>query len=189
MGGGDSGQDQDPTADQIVQQQVNAKLWNYFKTDYEPMVQKYIGRSTDPAIVKEESSQVAGLSNAETMKALDPTKLSSNVVENMKTGNRISDIGTTSQIKGQGLSRSRQISNLQNVVNIGRGQATTAQAGFGDIAAQSVQEAIASKEIQQQEQSAIENAYASAAGAGIGAAVSLNKSGRKVAGPAAPYYS
>jgi hypothetical protein len=76
----------------------------------------------------------------------------------------LSEVGTGVKVQGQGGARSRVLSDLQNVIDIGRGKAVTAQAGLGDIAGESVREEIASRSLQEQEQAAIGDAWGSVAG-------------------------
>ena len=172
MGGGDSGSSSSnevtPTADMVAQQSVNAQLWNYYQTDYKPIVDKYIAKTTDPSVTKEEANQMAGKINAEAIKNIKPGDVSSNPVANENKLNRVGKTETGMQMQGQGAVRSRKLSELQNIVDIGQGQTTTAAADLNQLAGQSVESEISNVEIQQEEQGAIENAYGSMAGAVAG---------------------
>ena len=169
MGGGDSGssdnQQVTQTAAQVQQQRTNAELWNYYQTDYKPIVDKYIAKTMDSTIRSEEAGKVAGQINAEVMKNVNPAAVTGNAVKNAKTLNSVASMGTGTQVQGQGGERSKQIASTQNIVDIGRGEATTVGAGESELAAQSLQAEISNLEIQQQEQAAIENSYGSVAGA------------------------
>jgi hypothetical protein len=166
MGGGGGGSSEVvPTADQIAQEQINAKLWNYYVSDYKPVVDKYINRTTDPEIKSEEERKIAGQINAEAVKNIKPDDVSSNPIANEKRLNILTKTETGAQMQGQGAIRSRKLNEYQNVVDIGQGQATTAGAGIGELAGQSLQSEISNLEIQDQAQSAIEDSYGSLAGA------------------------
>jgi hypothetical protein len=154
-----------PTKDMIAQQQINAKLWNYYQTNYKPLIEQYTKRVTDPTTQAEEKRKVAGQIDAEAMKNIDPSKMSANPVQNTRALARLAGAETGMQVQGQGGVRSRQIGEEQNLINIGRGQATTAEAGLGELASQSVTSEISNLELQQQRQAAVENAYGSVAGA------------------------
>jgi hypothetical protein len=164
-GGGGGGQTVSPTADQVKQQQINAELWNYYQTNYKPVIDKYVAQTIDPERKTLQEKAVAGQINAEVMKNVDPSKVSANPVANAERLNKLAAVGTGAQIQGQGGVRSREIADTQNVINIGRGQATAVQADIGEIAGQSLRSEIANLETQQQSQAAIEDAYGSMAGA------------------------
>ena len=166
MGGGSS--DIQETSDQRAQQQINQKLWSYYKSDYEPMIQKYSERVSSPDTQEAERKQVAGQIQGEVMKNVDPSKVSSNPVQNTKTLAGLSKLATGAQMQGQGGVKSRQIGEMQNIIDIGRGQATTAQIGLGELAGESIKSEISNQELEQMRQSAVENAVGSVAGA-IGA--------------------
>jgi hypothetical protein len=163
-GGGGSSQVSE-TDDMQVQARINTQLWDYYQNNYQPLIDKYSKLATDPERQTEQERQVAGRLDAEVMKNVDPSKVSSNPVANTKRMADLSRAGAGVQVQGQGGVKSRQIGDVQNVINIGRGQETTAQAGLEEIAGQSLRTELASKELQQQEQGAMENAYGSVAGA------------------------
>lgn len=163
-GGGGGPEKVAPTADMTEQQKINAELWNHYVTNYKPMVDKYTVAVTDPARAAADEKEVAGRVNAEIMKNVDPAKANMNPVAKTRMLSDLSDVGSGVKVQAQGAARSKTIADTQNVIDIGRGKAVTAQAGIGDIAAQSVRSEIADRTIQEQEQAAIENAYGSAAG-------------------------
>ena len=162
---GSGGSQISETDDMVAQQQINVQLWDYYQNNYQPLIEKYAKMTTDPERQAGQERQVAGKIDAEVMKNVDPSKASSNPVKNTKTLAGLAKVGTGAQVQGQGGVRSRQLGDIQNVIDIGRGQATTAQAGLEEIAGQSLKAEMASTSIQQQEQAAIENAYGSVAGA------------------------
>lgn len=164
-GGGGESQQVKPTADMVTQQQINAKLWNHYVTNYKPLVDKYAANVTDPERQSLEEKQVAGRVNAEIMKNVDPSKISANPVVNARKLSGLAEAGAGVKVQGQGGARSKVLADTQNVIDIGRGKAVTAQAGIEDVASQSLRSELASKTIQEQEQAAIENAYGSSAGA------------------------
>ena len=174
FGGG--GADIKPTADQIAQQQTNAKLWNYYNESYKPVIQKYAAQTTSPANQKLESNQVAGQINAEVMKNLTPQGASSNPVANAKQIAGLTQMKTTAEQTGAANVAKKQAGDVQNIVNIGRGQATDASKDLGSLAEQSVQSEIQTKELSMQENATMDNAIGSTIGAaGAGAMAGLKK--------------
>jgi hypothetical protein len=163
--GGSKAPEVTTTPDQMEQQRVNAELWNYYAFNYKPLIEKYTARVSDPTVKKEEENKVAGELNAQTMKNVDPSKVTSNPVANEKALMSIAGKGSVAQVQGQGGTRSRKLGEMQNVIDIGRGQATTAQADLGEIAGQSVKAEIAGEELSQKAKANVQNAYGSIAGA------------------------
>ncbi len=161
---GSPGQIQD-TQDMRVQQQINAKLWNYYIESYAPLIEKYTGMVTEPSRQIGQEKKVAGQIRGEVMKNVTPEMVSENPVVNTKRLSELATAETGAQIQGQGGVRSRQLGELQNVIDIGRGQETEAQVGLGEIAEQSIRSEIARTQAQQVRRAGIENAYGSVAGA------------------------
>lgn len=155
----------DPTADQITQQQNNVKLWNYYVKNYKPIIEKYSARVTDTGRQEAQRRDVAGRINAEVMKNVTPAVASDNPIKTAKTLTDLSEVATGAKMQGEGGVKARQVADVQNVIDIGRGEETVAQAGLEDIASQSVRSEIASKQTQMLEQAAISDAYGSMAGA------------------------
>jgi hypothetical protein len=166
-----------PTADMQAQQEVNAKMFNYYMTDFKPLVERYSKDATSPAIQEAEKRQVAGRINADVMKNVSGMKVSENPVVNVKGASDVAQMATRAQVEGEGKVRSRQIGDVQNVINIGRGEATTAQAGLDAIADQSVGKEINRVAMEQEADAAQENAVGSLIG--TGAAALLYKSDKK----------
>jgi hypothetical protein len=100
MGGGSN--DVKETADQVAQQQINAKLWNFYQTNYKPMVDKYAAKTSDPTVKAGEEKQVAGQIHGEVMKHVDVTKGSDNPVANVKRLSGVSSIEAGAQVGGSG---------------------------------------------------------------------------------------
>jgi hypothetical protein len=164
-GGGSSAPQIQETADQVEQAKINEQLWNYYQTKYRPNIEAWSKKVTDPEVQAEEERKVGGQINAEVMKNIDPANATVNPVQNTKQLNKLATVGTGAQVQGQGGVRSKQIKDTQNIIDIGRGQATEAVAGIGDIASRSLSAEIADVELEQQKQAAIENSYGSMAGA------------------------
>ena len=163
-GGGDAPQVQ-KTEDMIAQQQINAKMWNHYIQNYKPLIEKFSAKAQDPEQRIAQERDVAGKINAEVMKNIKPGGVSANPVANARKISDLAGLGTGAQVEGQGGVRSRQIGDVQSIIDIGRGQATTVQAGFGDIASASVRSAIAKEDASQRADAATDEAYGSVAGA------------------------
>ena len=164
MCGGGSGQIQD-TEDMRVQQEINASLWNYFKESYAPLIEKYTGMVTEPSRQAGQEKKVAGQIRGEVMKNVTPEMVSDNPVVNAKRLSGLATAETGAQVQGQGGVRGRQLGEMQNVIDIGRGEETEAQVGLGEIAGESIRSEIARTQTQQIQRAATENAYGSVAGA------------------------
>jgi hypothetical protein len=173
--GGSSGSSSvSETADMVEQAKINTSLWNYYQNTYKPQVDQYISRATDPNVTAEEGRQVAGQIRGEAMKNVNPANASKNPVENAKRLSGLATAETAAQTAGQAKVRQRQIGELQNVIDIGRGQETKAQSGLGELAGQSLSGAIRETNLANERTAATENAIGSIAGAlGAGAFRSL----------------
>ncbi len=163
MGGGDN--TITPTADQIAQQQVNAKLWNYYEQYYHPLIQAYSAEVTAPTNQKAEAGQVAGQINAEVMKAL-PSRGSDNPVKNSAQIGQLGQAATSAQQSGQAAVSKKQVGDVQNIIDIGRGQATQSSQDLGSLAQQSLQQEIFNKQLSMQSQAGWQNAIGSTIGMG-----------------------
>ena len=164
-GGGSSASAVTPTADQITQQQINAQLWNYYETSYKPQVDAYAAKVENPEVQAEEKNQVAGQIRGEAVKNINPASVTNNAAANAKTLSNLGKVETGMQVQGQGGVRSRHLAEQQNLIDIGRGQATTAQAGLSELAGQSVSAELTNLDLEQQKTAASENAVGSIAGA------------------------
>lgn len=170
FGGGSSSNQISPTADQISQQQINAKLWNYYQTEYAPTIARYAAQVTSAEDKTQEGNLVSGQINAETMKNVTSSVATSNPVKNAKQLSGLAKTETATQGKGQAAVKEKQVADVQNVVDIGRGQATSASKDLGSLAEQSIQSEITSKEISSEEQGATENMWSSLIGGAVGGA-------------------
>ena len=172
----DSGNSIQPTADQIAQQQTNAKLWNYYQESYKPLISSYAANITNPVNKAGELDKVAGQINAEVMKNVKPENASQNPVVNQKQLSKIAETKTEAQGVGELKTGIKQAADTQNVIDIGRGQATDATAALGSLAEQSIQQEIVQKETEMQSQAAVNNAVgATVGGAAAGAWHGMNK--------------
>ena len=174
-GGGGGSVQATETADQVAQAQINQQLWGYYQDNYRPLIDKWAQQKTDPSIQDEEFKRVQGQITGEMAKNIDPSKVTANPVQNTKMLNNLASTTTGAAVQGEGGVRSKQLKDVQNVIDVGRGQATEAVAGIGDIASQSVSAELSDLQLQQQKQTSVENAYGSVAGA-VAAGV-LNKYG------------
>lgn len=164
-GGGGGGSQITETEDMKAQAEINQKLWDFYTESYKPEIEKYAAMKTDPAVAEQEKKQVAGQINAEIMKQV-PAGGDINPVKNVRELTRIGETGTAADIQGQGAVRSRTISGMQNVIDIGRGQATTADVGLRELSEESVRSAISQAGSERFEKEAESEAAASILGAG-----------------------
>jgi hypothetical protein len=162
---GGGGEEVKPTEDMRAQAQNNAQLWNYYLKSYKPLIEKYTDRLTDPGQTETRSRNVAGRINADVMKNVTPENASLNPVVNAKAMGELADVEAGAKVQGQGGVRSREIADVQNVINIGRGEATTAQAGLDEIARQSLKREISSREADQLSDAATGDMIGSVSGA------------------------
>ncbi len=153
------------TQDQIQEQKNNTKLWNYYQESYKPFIDKHIKQTVTNTSTPAQARNVAGQVNAEVMKGAITRQ--SNPVAVTKQMDNVGEAATEAQANAQGKLRQRQLGSLQNIVDIGRGQQTTAQQTQEQIAGQSVQSAIRDKEADLQTEAAYENAAGSIAGATV----------------------
>uniref|UniRef100_A0A6M3IDZ4 Uncharacterized protein n=1 Tax=viral metagenome TaxID=1070528 RepID=A0A6M3IDZ4_9ZZZZ len=165
-GGGGSNEIKE-TSDMIEQARINAELWDYYEKEYKPLIDKYSANVTDPESQELESKKMAGEINASVMKRAQGTP-SMNPVANTKRLMDVADLSTEAQGKGKGAVESKQASDVQNVINIGRGEATTATEGLNTLAQQSLKESISDEWRDQESGAMIENSLGSLAGIAAG---------------------
>jgi hypothetical protein len=158
------------TEDQKAQQKVNAKLWNYYESTYKPIIEAYAKNTTSDATKTAESNKVAGQINAEIMKNVKAGTATSNATKNAKQMSEFATLKTQAEEKGDLAVKSKQNTEAQNIINIGRGQATEASKDLGSLAEESIASAIKSKEIEVQQKGIAEASMATIIGAGAGAA-------------------
>lgn len=169
MGGGDAPSNKGLTGSQKEQRKINVELWNYYQENYRPLLEQWAGKVMSPEVQEAEKRQVAGQINAEVMKNIDPTRASTNPVQNTKAMSNLARIEAGAQVKGQGAVKAKQMGDVQNLINIGRGEATQAAEGMGNVAARSVQQQLEDEMLEQQEKAITENAIGSAVGTAAGA--------------------
>jgi hypothetical protein len=169
MGSGGKAPKVHETAAQGTSNIINAKLWNYYQTNYKPLMDKWISKTINPLTEAQEKEQVAGAINADVMKNVDPTKASVNPAQNARALNELAGIETKAQVAGEGKARGRTLGERQAIIDIGRGQEGEAQEGIQSLAASSVREAIGEEESKQVENASTENAI----GSGIGTVAAL----------------
>ncbi len=168
-----------PTADQIAAAEVAAKEWNRYQEVFVPIENEYM-RITEKMGDEANYEKIAGAanttSNSATSSAVNQTQKqlsasgfnpssgkASSASNDIISGSNANEVQTTAQ--GQHNVTERFTGNLQNVIAMGRGQATQATAGLNDIAAASARKA---------NQAAIDEANAAsipAAVAGAGASL------------------
>ncbi|MEH0079992.1 hypothetical protein V6239_14685 [Vibrio alginolyticus] len=144
-----------PTADQIAAAEVAAKEWNRYQEVFVPIENEYM-RITEKMGDEANYEKIAGAanttSNSATSSAVNQTQKqlsasgfnpssgkASSASNDIISGSNANEVQTTAQ--GQHNVTERFTGNLQNVVAMGRGQATQATAGLNDIAAASARKA------------------------------------------------
>lgn len=191
MGGGGGGGTQE-TADQVQQQKNNVQLWNYYSTSYKPYIDKFITKETGNAKTGAQGEAAAGKVNASVMEGVAAAKPGENATQIAKKGNVAADIKAKATTSAEAAVKAQQMSGLQNIVDIGRGQQTQAMQGQGQLAEQSVQKAISDEQSKQAlagaEQNAVGSLVGTAAAAGTRAFMSSNPAagGSPVAGTGDP---
>ncbi|EJG1613418.1 TPA: hypothetical protein ACPJZQ_003858 [Vibrio alginolyticus] len=144
-----------PTADQIAAAEVAAKEWNRYQEVFVPIENEYM-RITEKMGDEANYEKIAGAanttSNSATSAAVNQTQKqlsasgfnpssgkASSASNDIVSGANANEVQTAAQ--GQHNVTERYTGNLQNVVSMGRGQATQATAGLNDIAAASARKA------------------------------------------------
>jgi hypothetical protein len=153
-----------PTAAQNEQANISAQMYQYYMTNYKPLVDKYVAQETSPDVKATRERKMAGEINADVMKKVDPSKASSNPVENTKRMAGLANVRAGAEVIGQGAAKSREIATTQNIIGMGRGEQTQAAAGISQLAGRSLAEEIGTLQLEQQEQASTENAIGSVAG-------------------------
>ena len=181
MGGGSN--EIQPTADQKAQQQINAKLWNYYVTEYKPLISSYSAEVTSPTIKEEEKGKVKGQINAEIMKSVPKLDKSGNPVKVARQLGQLGEVKTSAEMSGEAAVKGKEVTDTQNVINIGRGQATQASVGMGELASQTLSTEIKGKELSMEEAASLQNAVGSAVGMAASGAMYANKYPRTLSDP------
>jgi hypothetical protein len=163
-----------PTATQTIQTDINQSLWEYYLTDYKPLVTAYVQKSTSPETTALQEKKMSGQVNADIMKGAKP--VSSNPVNNQKAMMNIADAGTIGKTNATMGAKAHKIGSEMNVIDIGRGQTTKAMAGLDELASMSSETAIRDKARDLETQAAMENAAGTSIGALAGTGLSAFKS-------------
>jgi hypothetical protein len=153
-----------PTEDQIAQSEINNNMWDYYQKNYKPVINKYIATKTSKANTALEKKSMTGQINADVMKAVKP-RSATNAVVNAKNMMDLSDVKANALVTGDAAVESRKMTEKQNLINIGRGQTTTAMAGMNELASMSVEDAIRDKARDEEVKGMEENAIGSTVGA------------------------
>lgn len=152
-----------PTAEQQMEADINQKMYDYYKREYQPLVLKYTSKVTSPEIVEAEKKQVTGKINADVMKNVAPAS-ATNAVTNQKKMMNLADIKADAEVKGKAGVRARQIGEKQNLINMGRGDVTRAMSGLDELAAISGESAVRNKELDMEIDASKVNTIGSAVG-------------------------
>lgn len=153
------------TNDMLQQQANNIKLWNYYQARYKPFLNKYIPRNVGNATSDIEADRTAGAVNSKIMQSLPA---GGNAVGAGKALNAAAGVEVNAINAANSKVKQKQVGAIQDIIDIGRGQETTAREGMNDIAGQSINKAIYDAAAEQEANTAIGNSIGSAVGAGIG---------------------
>ena len=179
MGGGSSQVSETP---QEAQEAKNdADLWNYQEQTYQPFIADTINTYTANAASDAQARNVSGQVNAGVMEGVTAAGLQhpiNNAVVANKQADNASKMGTSAQAAATEKVKQQQQGNLQNIVDIGRGQQTQAMAAQGQLAGQSLGLAEANRNAAMQVQGAEINAAGSVIGGVAGAALGGAFSGK-----------
>jgi len=148
------------------QKAINSmEMWNYYQKNYKPVIQKYINRTTNAGVQRQEARKVAGQVNADVMQQTNTAKsASTNAVDNAVNAAGLAEAKTGAQNRGAAAIKQRQLGELQNIVNIGTNQETQAQSGLSSLASQSLNTYLADRNRDLETSAANANAVGSAAG-------------------------
>ena len=172
MGGGGGSNQVAETADQVQEQKNNIELWNYYQTSYKPFIDKYINNATADQKSGAQQQHVSGQVNAEVMKGLDQSKGTMgqpNAVGVQKRMDTAASISSQAQTAADAKVTQQQDASLQNIVDIGRGQQTSAMGAQQDIAASSLRSAITDRESELKAQGAEQTMIGNSIGSALGA--------------------
>jgi len=158
-----------PTAEQQESSRINQEMWDYYQTNYSPMVNRYSKNAIDPVTQELETKQITGQVNADVMKQAKPVSPNS-AIANQKHMMNIADVNAIGQTTGQASAKNRQIDKQENVVNIGRDQVTKAMSGLDELAKDSAVVAARYNQAKQNEAATLANNIGSLVGGVAGAA-------------------
>lgn len=158
-----------PTPEQQESSRINQEMWDYYQTNYRPMVERYTQDALNPVTQELESKQIAGQVNADVMKQAKPVS-PGNAIANQKHMMNIADVNAIGQTEGQMAAKNRQIGKQENVVDIGRRQVTKAMAGLDELGRDSAVVAARYNQTKQNESATLANNIGSLVGSVAGAA-------------------
>jgi len=130
-----------PTYEQVVQMDTNQQMWDYYKDNFKPLVDKQIQRNTDPDTLSVEKKKVTGQINADVMKNASAIS-TDNAVVNQKKMMGLSEAKSSATISGEAGVASRNIGERQNLAQIGQNRAAKAMIGLDDLAKMSSERAM-----------------------------------------------
>lgn len=161
------------TLDQIQAQANNVRLMNYYKASYEPFIKKHISKMTADANSPDQADKAKGQVNAKVMQSVSATSATppNNPTSLTRTFSSAGTIGAAGQNEAVANIRGRQLGSAQQIVDIGRGQTTTALKEQEALADESLKAAIAQNQSKLETQAAIEDSI----GAGVGALAATGK--------------
>jgi hypothetical protein len=158
-----------PTYEQQVSADINQQMWDYYQSEYKPLLEKFKSKVNDTGETEMEKRKVSGQINADVMKAATPAS-PSNAVMNQKKMIGLSDVKSTATAKAEEGVDVENVGKKTNLVNIGRKQATRAMMGLEDLASQSIGPALKYAEAKQNEAATLANNIGSLVGGVAGAA-------------------
>ena len=150
------------TTAQRASSEVALNEYNDYMKTILPFENKFMADVTAPTDNRQ--AQVAGMVGADVAQKVGTTAINPNQGINSQS---TSDLATTlakSGVKADQAVKAQQAAGLQSVIDMGRGQATTAQLGMSELAGQSVQQASQTALYNQ----AVDNASLSAGASALG---------------------
>jgi hypothetical protein len=183
-----SGNSVQETADQVQEAENNVQLYNYQQQYYQPYIAKFVKQQTGDAASPAQANNVKGQVNAEVMKGLSQTTANprdNNAANLTKQTDLAAGMETAGQETAGSKVKQRQLGNIQNIIDIGRGQQTNALQNQDAIAGQSVQSAIQNKEADLQLTGSMEDAAGSVVGGAAAGYMGGKKSQLAAATPSA----
>lgn len=154
--------------------EVALKKYQDYMDKGRPFERKFIEQITEDTAIPEK--RIAGQVNSDLMQQTKPVLPSG--VDPSSGGAMVVDpsmgkTGAKAQVDAGQAVRDRRVAGIQAAIDIGRGNASSAQLGYSNLANDSVNKAIGSAGSKMEEK----NAYANAAGsaAGVGAAIYTNQ--------------
>jgi hypothetical protein len=143
--------------------EVAAKSWNDYVTELKPMTEAYVADVRSDVTPRVETAQ--GMANADIMQKVGTPTINPNqpgavtgMASKLAMTKSTSDLNVESGVKGN------QASELQGVLDIGQGKATTATAGMADLASQAAKTAFNDNEMDYNTDTSMTRSLATGAG-------------------------